>query len=252
MARTWQLTVQPYALLREAMFAQTSEIVLREIMADTVLALVNTPHNPTGSVMARRDVEHLAGALKERGVPLIVDEVYHPLYFGDPQASAAGLDNVIVIGDMSKALSLAGLRVGWIIDANSERRKRIIDARSYFTISSSPIAEAIATHALLNRDMLLTRLRNVASANLAQLRAVIEDEADLLAWAEPAGGTTAFPWFKDGRDSRRFCETLAENGLLVVPGDCFDRPEHIRIGFGAQEKAFDQAAEILRNVLRAA
>jgi histidinol-phosphate/aromatic aminotransferase/cobyric acid decarboxylase-like protein len=40
---------------------------------------------------------------------------------------------------MSKALSLAGLRMGWIVDADPERRKKLIDARSYFTISSSPV-----------------------------------------------------------------------------------------------------------------
>ena len=56
------------------------------------------------------------------------------------------------MGDMSKALSLAGLRMGWIIDADPERRKRIIDARSYFTICSSPILEAIAIHALAQQE----------------------------------------------------------------------------------------------------
>ena len=191
----------------------------------------------------------LAAALDERGVPLIVDEVYHPLYHGDAQRSAAGTDNVIVIGDMSKALSLAGLRIGWIIDANAKRRGRILDARSYFTVSGSPITEAIATHALNNADTVLSRLASVASANLSVMDSLMGDVADVLSWVRPRGGTTAYPWFVDGRDSRQFCTTLADAGVLIAPGDCFGAPEHVRISFGAQATGFDAAADILRHAL---
>jgi len=249
MAGAWQLDVENYELRRDKLFRHASDLVLQSLRHDTVLAVVNTPHNPTGSVMARPDIEILAAALAERNVPLIVDEVYHPLYFGHAQRSAAGIENVIVISDMSKALSLAGLRLGWVIDADPERRKRIVDARSYFTISSSPIAEAVAAHALRNRSTLLSRLNAVASTNLVQLRAVIEEASDIVSWVAPDGSTTAYPWFNDGRDSRPFCEALAERGVLIVPGDCFGARDHMRIGFGAQDEGFKAAASILRDAI---
>jgi aspartate/methionine/tyrosine aminotransferase len=148
-----------------------------------------------------------------------------------------------VIGDMSKALSLAGLRMGWIIDADPGRRKKIIDARSYFTISSSPVLEALATDALLHREALLAKLQAVAEENLAALSAHMERVADILAWVKPAGGTVAFPWFRDGRDSRPFCEALAARGVLVAPGDCFAMPDHMRVGFAVLKG--DQFAEAL-------
>jgi aspartate/methionine/tyrosine aminotransferase len=251
MARAWQLEPLFYQLQRAQNYRQTANAVLEAVNPATVLALVNTPHNPTGSVMDRAEIAALADRLAARGVPLIVDEVYHPLYFGDPQPSAADIGNVIVISDMSKALSLAGLRLGWIIDADPVRRKRMIDARSYFTISSSPINEAIAAFALRNRGAVLARLQAVASANLAQLKSVMSEAAGILSWAEPQGGTIAFPWFDDSRNCRGFCERLAENGLLIVPGDCFDRPDHFRLGFGALAGDFDQAMNILRSALRA-
>ena len=62
-----------------------------------------------------------------------------------PQQSAAGIPNAYVTSDMSKALSLPGLRMGWIIAPDDAQRARIIDARSYFTISSSPLLERLAT-----------------------------------------------------------------------------------------------------------
>ncbi len=248
-ARAWGLHVRPYALRREDDFRPTVEQVVAACHAETALALVNTPHNPTGAVCPRADIARLAAALAERGVPLVVDEVYHPLYHGEAQRSAAGIANVIAIGDMSKALSLAGLRVGWIIDADAERRERILDARSYFTVSGSPITETLAAHALTNARSILARLASVASHNLATFDKLMDEVAGVLAWVRPRGGTTAYPWFVDGRDSRPFCERLAEAGVLIVPGDCFDAPEHLRISFGLQSKGFDAAADILREAL---
>lgn len=248
-AQAWGLRSSPYGLRREDGFRLGAGQVLAATGDDTVLALVNTPHNPTGGICPRAEIEQLAASLDARGVPLIVDEVYHPLYFGGAQGSAAGIDNVIVVGDMSKAMSLAGLRVGWIIDADSKRRERIVNARSYFTVSGSPITEAIAAHALNNADAVLARLASTASANLSVLDGVMARAAGILSWVRPQGGTIAYPWFVDGRDSRPFCEDLAEAGVLVVPGDCFGAPEHMRIGFGVLSDGFERAAKILEDLL---
>ena len=234
LARAWGLGVTEYQLRREHGFRPTGTQILDATGPGTTLSLINTPHNPTGAVCPSSIIHELAAALGERRVPLVVDEVYHPLYFDAGQGTVAGTDNVIVIGDMSKAMSFAGLRIGWIIDANAERRQRIVNARSYFTVSGSPISEAIATHVLNYSGAVIDRLVAVASANLGVLDRLMADVADVLAWVRPQGGTTAFPWFVDGRDSRPFCERLAEAGVLIAPGDCFGAPDHIRISIGAQ------------------
>jgi aspartate/methionine/tyrosine aminotransferase len=139
----------------------TAELVLAAVEPGTRLVLVNTPHNPTGAVMARVEIEALAQTLAKRGIPLLVDEVYHPLYFDTPQRSAAMISNTIIVSDMSKALSLSGLRIGWILEPDAARREQFINARSYFAISGSPVTEAAAAHALLHRDAILARLENV-------------------------------------------------------------------------------------------
>jgi aspartate/methionine/tyrosine aminotransferase len=251
MARAWNLGVNEYLLERQSGYRQSVASVVGATDAATALAVVNTPHNPTGALFERSALAQLAAHLAERGIPLVVDEVYHPLYFEEHASSASGLKNVIVVGDMSKAFSLPGLRVGWIIDANPERRKRIIDARSYFTVSSSPLSESLAIHALRNRETVLARLAVVATANLRSLTDFIENVEEI-AWVRPSGGTTAYPWFVDGRDTRPFCTALADAGVLIVPGDCFAAPEHMRIGLGAQSEGFDEAIAIMRDVLTGA
>ncbi|WP_404710414.1 pyridoxal phosphate-dependent aminotransferase [Sphingomonas sp. MMS24-J13] len=249
MAMAWRLDAQPYRLAREAGYVQSADAVLSAVGERTAAVVVNTPHNPTGSVMKRDELSRLATELSGRGIPLIVDEVFHPIYFGSAQPSAADIDNVVVVGDMSKALSLPGLRLGWIIDRDAERRARLIGARSYFAISHSPLLERLAAHALANAPAILGRAQAVADANLAALEAMVARSEGRMAWVRPAGGTTAFPWFTDGRDSRRLCDAAARQGVLVVPGDCFGRPDHVRIGFASQVGGLDHALEIVGSLV---
>jgi aspartate/methionine/tyrosine aminotransferase len=252
MARAWGLNVSTYALDRANGYRQSAERVLAAVGESTRLVLVNTPHNPSGSVMPQAEIARLAASLEQRLIPLVVDEVYHPLYHGAPAAaSAARLPNTIVLGDLSKALSLPGLRIGWLIDRDARRRERLIDLRSYFTISCSPLTEAIAAHGLANREAILGRLRAVAATNLAALREFMSAHQDIFEWVVPTGGTTAFPWLRDGSNARELCATLASAGVLLAPGDCFDAPEHFRLGFGAQSEGFARALEIVSDTLRA-
>jgi aspartate/methionine/tyrosine aminotransferase len=251
MAQAWGLGVQSYSLDRKIGFGQSADQVLAAVNKSTRLVLVNTPHNPTGSVMEESELRQLAALLGERGIPLLVDEVYHPLYFAAEVPSAAKVPNAIVISDFSKAFSLSGLRLGWIIDRDPKRREQLIDLRSYFTISGSPLTEAIAAHALAHAGALLARLREVSRANLGLLKQFMGHHRGTLGWTPPRGGTVAFPWRLDGRDSRPLCQALAREGVLVAPGDCFGLPEHFRIGVGAQATGFQDALDVASRVFTA-
>jgi aspartate/methionine/tyrosine aminotransferase len=249
MARAWGMTVRHYELNPERGFAQAADDVLAAVDASTRAVFVNTPHNPTGAVMSAVEQRRLAQALDARGIALIVDEVYHPLYFGDAVPSAASLPTTIVLGDFAKALSIPGLRIGWLIDRDAKRREAMVDARSYFTISGSPLTDALGSLALEHSDRILARLRTVAHANLALLNAFMAAHHARMDFSTPAGGTTCFPRLRDGRNARRLCEALARAGVLVAPGDCFDAPAHMRIGFGAQREGYAEALGIFGRVL---
>ena len=248
MAQAWALRVQTYTLDRKAGFVQSADQILAAVNKNTRLVLVNTPHNPTGSVMEEGELQRLAGSLSERGIPLLVDEVYHPLYFRADVPSAAKVPNAIVMSDFSKAFSLSGLRLGWIIDRDPKRREQLINLRSYFTVSSSPLTEAIAALALAHAGSVLARLREVAQANVALLQQFMERHRSTLGWIPPEGGTVAFPWRLDGRDSRPICQALAREGVLVAPGDCFGLSAHFRIGVGAQATGFQEALDATSRV----
>jgi aspartate/methionine/tyrosine aminotransferase len=211
--------------------------------------MVNSPHNPTGSILSDDELRLLHDFAAERGIQFVVDEVYHPIYHDGETMSASRLPHATVLGDMSKAMCLSGLRVGWIIDRDPARRDRYFDARTYFTISNTPLGEALASIALNRRETILARAREITGKNLALLDQFMESHRETIEWVRPRGGMTAFPWLAREQDSRPFCRQLAAGGVLFAPGDCFGAPQHFRLGFGASGTRFEAALERLETFL---
>lgn len=251
-AKAWGLGVRHYPVSREKGFAFDAATVLGSVDVGTRLVVVNSPHNPTGAVMSHSEIEGLALELDSRKIPLVADEVFHHVYFDEAQPSAAGLRNVVQIGDLSKSLSLPGLRLGWIIDADAERRAEMLNLRSYLSISSAPLMEAFATAALRHAERLITRLNDVTRANVEQLSRLMAQHAGRIGWIKPQGGTLAFGWLEDGSDARPLCEAFAKAGVLIAPGDCYGMPSYFRVGLGACEPdQFEQAVRVMHEVVTA-
>jgi aspartate/methionine/tyrosine aminotransferase len=182
--------------------------------------------------------------------------VFHPVYHGPEMASAARLPRATVIGDFSKAFALSGLRSGWIIEPDQRRRAHYLNAREYFSISNTAVGEFFAEIAVRHRDIVLGRTREVAGANLQLVDRLFDGHADVLDWVRPRGGMTAFPRLVNGGDARSFCQAAVHHGLLLTPGDCFDVPEHFRLGFGVgggawYSRAMDRLEEFLHSWARA-
>ena len=237
-ARLLGIETRFYHLRREDDFAIDLDEIKKLADANTKLLLVNSPHNPTGATVSNDQMRELHDFAVERGIPFVSDEVYHPIYHHEETSSAAVLPHAIVIGSFSKALSLSGLRVGWIIDRDPARRQQYMDARGYFTISNSPFAEELAVVALRHRDRIFSRTRNSTARNLELLDQFFAEWEGELGWVRPRGGMVSFPWLKRGGNAREFCRAVAERGTLLAPGDCFGMPDHFRLGFGVTEKGF--------------
>jgi aspartate/methionine/tyrosine aminotransferase len=243
------LEVRAYWLRREDSFEIDLDEVRRLTDSQTKLILVNSPHNPTGSVLDDKAVEALHDFAAERGVQFVCDEVYHPIYHGTTMASASRLANATIIGDFSKAFSLSGLRVGWIVEPDKRRRDRYLTAREYCTVSNSPITEFLAEIAVRHRQAILDRTGEVARAHLELLEQVLEEYTDVVDWVRPRGGMIAFPRLISGADSRRFCDYAATQGLLFAPGDCFGVRDHFRIALGVGRDWYALAMQRLKELL---
>jgi aspartate/methionine/tyrosine aminotransferase len=240
-----------YHLRRENDFSVDPDEIRKLTDDKTKLLLVNTPHNPTGATLSNEELRALHDFAAERGIQFVSDEVYHPIYHGRETSSAAALPHATVLGSFSKSLSLSGLRIGWIIESDEARVRQYTNARGYFTISNTAVGEALAVAALTHRETILSRARRVADANLLLLDDFFAEHADELGWVRPRGAMMAFPWLRDGGDARAFCRSLAERGVLLAPGDCFQMQDHFRLGFGVAEEGFAGGLERFADFLEA-
>jgi aspartate/methionine/tyrosine aminotransferase len=211
--------------------------------SQTKLILINSPHNPTGATIADEEMQALHDFAAERGIQLVSDEVYHPIYHGRKTTSAARLQHATVISDLSKAFSIPGVRLGWMIEHDPWRRQQYWTARAYFSISNTTTGEILSEIAIRKRDVVLGKTKDVATRNLKLLEQFMSEHGDVLGWIPPQGGMTAFPWLLSGENERPFCQAATEHGILLAPGDCFDTPSHFRLGFAATGDNFSTALD---------
>jgi aspartate/methionine/tyrosine aminotransferase len=244
-----RLETRYYSVRKENGFAIDVEEIKRLTDGNTKLVLINNPHNPTGAVMSDAELDSLHEHTSSRGIQLISDEVYHPIYHGQPTRSAARLPHATVIHDFSKAFPLSGVRTGWMIEHDPKRRERYWNARAYFSISNNTAGERLAEIAMRHRDTVLGKTQRTATENLRQLNAFMSGHRETIGWIPPRGGMTAFPWLLSGENSRTFCQAAAEQGILLAPGDCFDEPSHFRLGFVAIDEKFPDALDRLGELI---
>ncbi len=192
------------------------------------------PGNPTGALLAVATIDAIAGIAAAQDAWILADEVYRGLDQDGEGTSPSFVDRypkTIGVGSMSKAFSLAGLRLGWIV-APAEVREPVSRHRDYSVISVSMVDDLLAALALEHAPAMLERNRAIVRGNLALLDAWVAEEPRI-SYVRPRSGTTAFLRYdRMGITSEAFCTALLEEeGVLLVPGAAFDREGYARIGY---------------------
>ena len=236
---------------------------LRSAVTDrTRLIIVNSPHNPTGSVLPRETLELLVELAHEHDAILVTDEVYEHLTFGVehvPIASLPGaLERTVTISSGGKTFSTTGWKVGWAI-APAPLLAAISAVKQYLTyVNAAPFQPAIAVGLGLPDEYFAT-----AAATLAAKRDILS--AGLVA----AGFTASRPQagyfvIADASplgvsDAAEFCRALpALTGVVGVPVTAFVHPDRrtgfetlVRFAFCKRVDVLERAAAQL-SALRAA
>ena len=217
----------------------------RMLRPDTRLVYVNTPHNPTGTSMPRDVFDRVVELCAARGAVLFCDEVYRELEH-DPAARLPAACDVyeraVSLGSVSKTYGLPGLRTGWIACRDPSLLDAIVAVKLYTTICSSGPSELLAALALRHRERFVERNRALVLENLTLADAFVDAHAELVDWVRPSASPIGFPRLRVP-DTQAFCEQLAaEAGVLLLPGDVYDEPGHVRFGLGRRgaAAAFDR------------
>ena len=216
--------------------------------------VLNTPHNPTGKVFSRDELELIAGLAQERDLIVFTDDIYeHILYAGEhvPMATIPGMaERTVAINSLSKTYSVTGWRVGWVI-APAALTGAIRKVHDFLTVGAAAPLQAAGAVAL-----------GVPDAYYAGLADAYRERRDVLLSALDAAGFRTFP--PDGAyyvmtdiasltddDDVTFAQRLtASPGVATVPGSSFySRPElgrtKVRFAFPKRLETLQAAASRL-------
>ena len=225
--------VQILHLSKENNYLPDLEKLRRLVTPETKMICINNPNNPTGALMSEQILREIVEIARSADAWILCDEVYRHLSQEDGWCpSIVDLyEKGISVSSMSKVFSLAGLRLGWIATHDMSVVKSCLSHRDYNLVSCGVFDEMLAAVALKHRDKLLERSRKIVRENLQILDDWVGSEPHV-SYVKPKAGTTALVYYDLDISSYEFCEEMyKKTGAFVTPGDCFEVPHSMRIGY---------------------
>jgi aminotransferase len=241
----------------EENFILNPDSLEESITENTNLLIINTPSNPTGAVMEKKDLEKIADIVQEYNLKVISDEVYEKLiYDGKIHTSMASLNgmenNVITINSFSKTYSMTGWRVGYLSSKDETLFERMLKLHMYGPVCNNTFAQFGALEALKGpqdsvyqmrdefekrRDLLLKRIKEMNGVNAIK----------------PEGAFYLFMNISEtGMKSDEFSERLLnEEKVVTVPGSAFGPYSNnfVRLAYPLKAEKINEACDRINKFL---
>lgn len=211
--------------------------------------IVASPANPTGTMLAPRELAGIAQYCRDMGIRFVSDEIYHGIVFGATAATAlATTAEAIVVNSFSKYFSMTGWRLGWMVVPPDMVRAIECLAQNLY-ISPPALSQHAAVAAFACREELDANV-----ARYAANRAVLLEELPKAGFDRFAPADGAFYLYADvahmTNDSPEFCRRmLREIGVACTPGIDFDTARggaSLRISFAGSTETMAEAARRLK------
>jgi len=233
-------------------FEVTADMIERHLSPRTKLVIINSPNNPSGSVLDDAEFKKIFEVTSRRDVYLMTDECYCQfVYEGKPFSIASvpgAKDKVVVAGSLSKTYAMTGWRIGFAL-APQEIIGAMMKLQSHSTSNPTSIAQKAAIEAMLGpqesvgemlaeyrkrRDFVVARLQKIPGVKITM----------------PKGAFYAYPnisvAFGSGRVKTAMdfaSELLAKSYVAVVPGEAFGTNEHVRISYATSMQELERGLD---------
>jgi aspartate aminotransferase len=235
----------PVPLSMDEGFSMSPERVESLITGDTRVIIMNSPSNPTGSVMGKDDVKGIAEIAEDNDLIIISDEIYEKIiYDGKHYSPAQFTDNALIINGFSKTYAMTGLRIGYVAGCE-DIIEELLKIHQYNTACAPSISQYAALAAIRGpqncvKDMVdeFRRRRDLMFRSLTDMG---------LECALPGGAFYMFPY---AGDSEEFTRLSLEAGVAVVPGSAFgnEGKGYIRMSYATSYELIEEAMERLKTV----
>lgn len=230
------------------------ENIISLLDKDTAAVLINSPGNPTGRIIGRREMERLYRECSSRGIRIISDEAYEDITYGMDHFSIGSLEDspetVVTIFSLSKSYSMTGWRAGYTIGSEEiiSNVARVIE--NTFTCSP-PFIQKASAFALLNGEEFIKEFRD----DFRKKKELVEkrlSEVDGMKTFPIEGAFYAFPSYGIKMKSVELARALLDkHQVAVLPGVAFgDSGEgHIRISFAGSVESINTGIDALDRFL---
>lgn len=243
-----------------------------KITAKTRAIYVNTPHNPTGGVMTRADLERIASVARERNLWVLADEAYEDVVFEGEHVSIASLpgmyERTIPLYTFSKSYAMTGLRLGYCAVKDATIRERAKKVLFHTASNISSVVQWGGVGALEGSQACIAEFRDELRARRDLFyRGVADAAGGIFTGAPPAGAFYAFmkidpSWnangsAADGQPASRswqMSEFLIKHARIgSVPGVDFGRAGegYVRFCFARERKELAAALDSMQRALGA-
>jgi aspartate/methionine/tyrosine aminotransferase len=236
-------------------FAFDADEFKRALTPKTKVVVCVSPSNPTGRVLSREELAAMGAALEGSGAYVVSDEIYRELYFGAERPASVSefrAERVLVIGGLSKSMSMTGWRVGWLCgDADVVRSALVL--HGYTTTCASTVSQKAGLAAWTAEAAEARRaMRLTFRERRDHLLKLLSTELGLRA-VEPEGAFYAMVDVSAHGDSMGVAERLLEHGVITVPGAAFgaEGQGYLRVSFCADLNVLAEGVRRMKAALAA-
>lgn len=202
----------------------------------TKLIVVNSPHNPTGSVINTDLAEQILLLAKEHDCFLLADDVSQASNYHQLALSHRFLDyeKSVVVSVMSKSFGLAGIRIGWAVSKNQSLLSQLLAIKSMSSICCSAIDEVAAKIAFKHSEQIIEQNNQLIKANIALFQGFVDEHQSLVHWQPPQAGLMALVEINNITSIELWAKAFTDKtGILVLPATLFGLSgNYFRLGLG--------------------
>ena len=224
----------------------------RSLTRQTKVVVCISPSNPTGRVLSTSDLNAIAETMENHGAYLISDEIYRDLYYtARPDSASSFYKRTIVIGGLSKSMSMTGWRLGWIAGDEEIIRTALV-LHGYVTTCASTVSQKAALASWTNEaEQARAGFRQTFLERRNHLLGLIASELKLRAVVPEGAFYTMLDVSRYG-ESMKVAEAFLDQGVITVPGFAFgtEAEGFLRVSFCADLDVLTEGVRRMKEGLK--
>jgi aspartate aminotransferase len=236
-------------------FRVTAEAVEKLITPRTKAIILNSPSNPTGSVIAPADLERIVKLAHDRGIYLLLDECYVYLQYTGALVSGGSFtdakEHIIVLGSLSKTYAMTGWRAGYalgpkpIIAAMSKLQSQSTSSTAHFVQKASIAALSSSQECVTEMRADYLKLRDRILARLAEIPGITCTKPEGAFYVYP--NVSAYLGKPGAQNALELANRLLhEAHVVTVPGEAFGTQQHIRLSYAVSHDDVDEGLKRMK------